>query len=300
MRATNPGLGALSSLRMRAVPRIFLFFALACSAAVTRAQDHPASAELLADVSTIKPGEPFRVGILISMKPGWHVYWLNPGDAGQPPEVKWTLPDGFVVSDLQFPAPKRFEESGGIVGYGYDKEVLLTATVTPPADLKPGEPRTIKADVNWLVCEAVCLPGDASLAIDVSVAESAAPSNRSLFESWQARVPRAPDDLGAEVRMTTQIDTKTVSIDVDWKNQPPKSAEWFPPPSDDVVFTDIVTRTDGTRTTITARFSTMAKKPLPQETLRSVLAYDRGDGVRRGLSVPVDFAPQNNRVGSTD
>jgi hypothetical protein len=39
-------------------------------------------AELRADVSAVKPGEEFTLGVLLKIKPKWHIYWKYPGDAG--------------------------------------------------------------------------------------------------------------------------------------------------------------------------------------------------------------------------
>src|SRR4051794_3025095 len=86
-------------------------------------------AKLLADVSAIQPGQPFTVGVLLTIEPGWHVYWKNPGDSGLSTSAKWTLPEGFKAGDLQFPVPTRFDLEGGLVNYGYHDEVMLTATI---------------------------------------------------------------------------------------------------------------------------------------------------------------------------
>jgi DsbC/DsbD-like thiol-disulfide interchange protein len=101
--------------------------------AQAQAASNLVQASLLANVSTIKPGEPFTVGVLLKIKPGWHVYWINPGDAGLPTRVQWILPPGYTASDLRFPVPRHLDQPGGIVCFGYTNEVLLTATITPPS-----------------------------------------------------------------------------------------------------------------------------------------------------------------------
>src|SRR5688500_16812326 len=52
--------------------------------------------ELLAEPAAVKPGEPFAVGIKLTMKEHWHTYWRNPGDSGEPTQVIWKLPQGFI------------------------------------------------------------------------------------------------------------------------------------------------------------------------------------------------------------
>src|SRR5205814_10225203 len=124
-------------------------------------------ATLLADVDSVKAGKPFTLGVLLKIKPGWHVYWKNPGDSGLPTRVTWTMPEGFTAGELRFPIPTRFDQPGDIIGYGYHDELHLTATVTPPKNLDAGKPLTFGADVAWLVCEKVCLPGKASVSVEL-------------------------------------------------------------------------------------------------------------------------------------
>src|ERR671912_492530 len=75
-------------------------------------------AELLADVASVKPGEEFTLGVLLKIKPKWHIYWKYPGDAGLPTTVKWKLPDASAASpqpELRFPLPVRFDQPGDVV-----------------------------------------------------------------------------------------------------------------------------------------------------------------------------------------
>ena len=254
--------------------------------------DHPAKVELLANVSSIKPGEPFTVGVRFTMKPHWHVYWLNPGDSGMPPQVIWTLPEGFTVSELQFPVPKKFEQPGDMVGYGYEDEVLLTATVTPPTELKTGASISVAADVNWMVCQDVCLLGDAKLSIELPVASSAAPANRALFEKWQSQFPRQ----AADVNLLKDYPKSQLSIGVKLNEQPRGNFQWFPPASEHFTFSNVrVTPRDG-GAGITCTFKMVTGKHNPEATLHSLLAYDGSDGVRRGVLVPFDFGPGKSDI----
>ena len=243
--------------------------------------DHPAKVELLANVSSIKPGEPFTVGVRFTMRPNWHVYWLNPGDSGMPPQVTWKLPDGFTVSELQFPVPKKFEQPGDMVGYGYEDEVLLTATVTPPKELKQGTTVPITADVNWMVCQDVCLLGDAKLSIEIPVASSAEPAHRALFEKWQSQLPVKP----AEVVAQRDFSKSELSISVKLNDHPRGGFHWFPPASAHITFSDARVMPKGDVAVITCTFKMVTRKPNPNETLHSLLAYDAGDGTRRAVLV---------------
>jgi thiol:disulfide interchange protein DsbD len=100
-------------------------------------------------------------GLYFKLEPGWHVYWKNAGDSGEPPHIQWTLPAGITASDLQFPAPKRLP-LGPLMDFGYENEVLFPFSVQAAATAKPG-PTVLHAKVNWLVCREVCIPGKADL-----------------------------------------------------------------------------------------------------------------------------------------
>ncbi len=94
-------------------------------------------------------GPPARAGLYFKLEPGWHVYWKNAGDAGEPPHIKWTLPQGITASALQFPVPKRLPV-GPLMDFGYEDEVLFPFTLSAGADARPG-PATLHAhhQIGW-------------------------------------------------------------------------------------------------------------------------------------------------------
>src|SRR5215208_6641393 len=120
-------------------------------------------AKLLADTNAIVPGKPFTVGLLLHMAPGWHTYWKFSGDAGLPTELKWKLPPGWKIGDIQWPIPLKTIDPGDIETYGYENEVLLLQEITPPEKLDSNSSANLSADANWLVCEKICIPGSATL-----------------------------------------------------------------------------------------------------------------------------------------
>ena len=100
-------------------------------------------------------------GLYFKLEPGWHVYWKNAGDSGEPPHIHWTLPDGVTAGPLQFPAPKRLP-LGPLMDFGYENDVLFTLGIDVAKSTRPG-PATLHAKVDWLVCREVCIPGKADL-----------------------------------------------------------------------------------------------------------------------------------------
>lgn len=146
-------------------------------------------AELLSEVSAIKPGEPFWVALRQTIKPHWHTYWKNPGDSGLPTEIAWTLPAGAKADPIVWPAPS-FIDVGGIVNYGFHDDILLLVKITSPADASGSF--ALKADANWLVCDDVCIPEEAKLALDLPVGPAATPADaatRALFDKARRNVP---------------------------------------------------------------------------------------------------------------
>lgn len=151
----------------------------------------PASVELISEVAQVTPGQKFYLALNFELEPHWHIYWKNPGASGLPVEIEWELPDGFVVGDIQWPAPNRIE-LGGLMSYGFENTARLIVPVQAPASLKPGTPLLIKADAFWLICKEVCLPGDASLALDLISGQEAVDSEQApLFVDARKRLPRS-------------------------------------------------------------------------------------------------------------
>ena len=146
-------------------------------------------AELVSDVATVKPGEPFWVGLRQTIRPKWHTYWKNPGESGLPTEIAWTLPPGAKADPIVWPAPTLFD-IGGVTNYGFKDEAMLLVRITPPADL--AGPLKIAAEANWLVCEDVCIPEEGNFEITLPsgpAATPAPPAVRTLFDAARRRVP---------------------------------------------------------------------------------------------------------------
>ncbi|MBW6397990.1 thioredoxin family protein [Roseomonas sp. HJA6] len=152
-----------------------------------------ATVTVLADHDAIAPGQTFRIALRQRLAPGWHTYWINPGDAGQPPEVALTMPEGATSAPMQFPAPQRIP-FGPLVNFGYEGEAVFTIPVTAPAGLKPGETFPIQADATWLVCERICIPEEGTFRLDIPVEAAGRPADAatgSLFIAAEASQARA-------------------------------------------------------------------------------------------------------------
>jgi len=131
------------------------------------------------------------VGVLFHLDPGWHIYWQNPGDSGTPPKIEWHLPAGYKAGPIQWPTPVRLG-SGSVIDYGYENQVLLMTAIlrTAPATSAGS---SISADVKYVVCSEVCIPGKAHLSTSFGNTYSPAEANqwRALFEKTRSQLPKA-------------------------------------------------------------------------------------------------------------
>jgi thiol:disulfide interchange protein DsbD len=146
-------------------------------------------AELLADTNAIVPGKPFTIGLLLRMVPDWHTYWAFSGDAGLPTELKWKLPSGWKIGEIQWPIPLKTSDPGDIETYGYEDEVLLMQEITPPQKLN-GSTVKLSAEANWLVCEKICIPGSATPQLELPVSTTNQPANSEVFARYRRLLPQ--------------------------------------------------------------------------------------------------------------
>ena len=146
--------------------------------------------ELLVPGKDLSSGASNQAGLYFKMQPGWHIYWQNAGDSGEPPTMQWTLPPGVTASPLQFPAPARLP-LGPLMDYGYENQVLLPFHFDVAKSAQPGS-AVFKVKVAWLVCANVCIPGKADLQLTRTIAPGPAPApvpEPPLFAQFRADLP---------------------------------------------------------------------------------------------------------------
>ena len=147
--------------------------------------EQPVTVSLVAEHTSIQPGSQTRVGVRFELEDGWHIYAEDPGDAGLPTAISW-LPNPWVAfMPLEWPEPKEFVNPGDLHTFGYEEEVLLTSMLTLAPDAPIAEMLPIEANIKWLACSNVCIPGSAELqlTLSVSLAEPRHSIAAALFES---------------------------------------------------------------------------------------------------------------------
>lgn len=194
---------------MRFIQAIFVgltLFALANMAANTKAfaniaKTENVTAQLEADITTIAPGDTFNIVLKKQIREHWHTYWLNPGDAGMPTQIDWTLPEGVEAGEIQWPVPKTIK-LGPLINYGYEGEVAYVIPMRTSADLAPGQTLTINAIATWLVCEDICIPEQAAFSITIQTG-----AQTIANAPWRAAAQTA---LNAVAKPITGIQTGAV------------------------------------------------------------------------------------------
>jgi thiol:disulfide interchange protein DsbD len=163
--------------------------------------------QLVVPSSALPRGELSSAGLYFKLEQGWHVYWKNAGDAGEPPRIQWTLPAGIAAGPLEFPAPQRIPV-GPLMDYGYENEALFPFQIKVASSAAPG-PATLHAKVNWLVCREVCIPGKAELEVtrpvgNAGAGESPVQPDAMLYARLITRMPQpVPAGFKAGFRTTS-------------------------------------------------------------------------------------------------
>lgn len=167
---------------------------------------------LAAERTHARPGDTLWLGLDLRMAPGWHTYWKQAGDAGGPTRVRWILPPGLAADSIRWPLPRRFQLAD-VVSYGYEDSTLLAVPVAVPATTAPGTTLAIAADVDWIECENICIPGAARVALTVPVraAPGVASTDAARFAAARAAWPLP---LPAGARASARVDVPGYRLDV--------------------------------------------------------------------------------------
>lgn len=178
------------------------------------AQEKPAQharVELISQQASISAGSDAQLGAHFILDPGWHIYWINPGDSGQPPGFKWILPAGFSVGEIQWPRPQRMQTVKELADFGYHNDVLLPITLHVPASAKSSV--ALAAEAKWLVCREVCIPEHTQLQLTLPVTANAQPnpSAADLFVNTKRLLPK-PLPRGWKVAAISQKDNFILSV----------------------------------------------------------------------------------------
>ena len=221
--------------------------------------------ELVAEGPAPAGGE-VELAIHMRPAPGWHGYWLNPGDAGLPMDVKWQLPAGFSVGPLRYPVPTRLTVAG-LMNYVYELDYAVLVRLKVP----PGASGTIpiRAEAHWLACtDKICVPEEGELSLDLPVASGT--PQRAQFDRWRKALPRPLASVGhfeiagGKLRIAIPLPASTVT-----------GEPYLFPVQDGVVDYDASQSFRRAGDTLVAELQAKGKKPAE---FSGLIAFGDGDG----------------------
>jgi DsbC/DsbD-like thiol-disulfide interchange protein len=229
---------------------------------------------LVAENSSLAAGKATWVGFHFQLDRGWHVYWTNPGDSGEPPKAEWQLPPGFKAGPLQFPGPQRLPLQS-LMNFGYENEVLYPLRIEVPASANGKAQLTAK--LRWMVCADTCIPGKGTVALELPITPNPAPSAAKPLV--QMALSRVPGEVGTTARVSASLrggEIRLSFVAAGPTAAPLRSVDFFP--LDDLVIENAAPQKLSHRGGVAANF-TLDLKRSEQATkaparLRGVLVFN--------------------------
>ncbi|MDP6174346.1 MAG: protein-disulfide reductase DsbD family protein, partial [Rhodospirillales bacterium] len=140
---------------------------------------------LVSASSALGGADTVRLGLQFKLKPGWKIYWRAPGDAGFPPRLDWKKSENLSGAQIKWPAPTRFSVLG-FETQGYKKEVIFPITARI---VDPEKPLHLRAALNYLTCDEVCIPYQTNLSLDLNNGAAQATPSFQDINRYASRVP---------------------------------------------------------------------------------------------------------------
>jgi DsbC/DsbD-like thiol-disulfide interchange protein len=194
-----------------------------CTRPTPQQQTH-SKAALVIEQTAVTPGSKVNVGIQIVTDSGWHIYWQNPGDSGEPPQMQWQLPSGVTTGELGWPTPIRLTTTAG-TDFGYEGTTVLLSALQIPTTMQSGT-ITVGGDLRWLVCHDICVSQSTHLEAPIRIA-SVTSINDSAHQLLQSAAERLPKPLPASYR--PEVASLRNSFRLTFiSNQPITQSEFFP------------------------------------------------------------------------
>lgn len=181
---------------------LFLFFAALVPSYAAESETVDTGkvvASLVSSNDSAAPGETIEVALRTILDTGWHTYWRNPGDSGEPVQLDWQLPEGWEAGEITWPLPMTLP-TGPIINYGFEGAPLFPVSMTVPEAAEPGTIQTLTLDFYYLVCADICIPENGSASIDIAIGETMKdPRWEPLIQDALNRAPK-PASFSAAIR----------------------------------------------------------------------------------------------------
>jgi thiol:disulfide interchange protein DsbD len=179
---------------------------------------------LIIERPAVTPGSRVNFGIQFVTDNGWHIYWQNPGDSGEPPRIQWHLPAGLSTGTIDWPTPTRLNSAAG-TDYGYEGTVVLLSWLQLPETAQPGRIE-VRGDISWLVCREVCIPQRTQLKMPVRISQIPI-TDDSAHQMLLSATEHLPKPLPAGLRPLAASSADGFRLTL-VSNDPIRQAEFFP------------------------------------------------------------------------
>ncbi len=175
---------------------IILFFITLSQ--LTIAQTPNGSELVKVNIQTLNTGSDNLLAITLENAKEWHTYWINPGDAGLPTEIKFFESEKEInLEPLEWPVPKKYLENGDMLTFGYSKDHTFFFKIGEELNNK-----NLSVDMKWLICKNICIPGERKLDFQIKdgkvIAKNEVDYSVTKLQQSFAKVPtlsNAPDDF---------------------------------------------------------------------------------------------------------
>jgi thiol:disulfide interchange protein DsbD len=207
---------------------LFLFFFTVSFSFSLSATPHT-HVELVSDKTQVKPGDSFLIALHFKIDHGWHIYWKNPGDSGMPIRIQESTPTGFITAEWQWPVPQILSQPP-LTDYGYQDELFLIQEVKAiSTDDKTSAEFSMQ--VSWLECKEECLPGKASLSLNMLTGGQSKDSNRkAILQGAQKKIP-----LKKSNPLVFSLEGTSLKLDLsEFRSQDVREAYFFPHDKDTI------------------------------------------------------------------
>ena len=144
-------------------PILYIFLTVFIN--LSYAQDYNIFTEDMVEVKFISSvtkvqKENFYIALDFNLKPGWKIYWRQPGDSGMPPNLDYNNSNNLKSLDLKWPFPKKEYEAANLLTNIYKDNVIIPIAITVKDPTKPLNLQTV---LNFQVCKDICIPFQTNL-----------------------------------------------------------------------------------------------------------------------------------------
>ena len=154
----------------------------------------------------------FYVGLEFNLKPGWKIYWRQPGDSGQPPKLDFTNSKNLKSYELQWPYPTKELEGANILTNVYKNNVIIPIKISV-IDIR--KTLYLNATLSFQVCKDICIPLETNLFLKLYSGVSEFTDRIHNFELALSKVPAEYQKAGIKNILINKQSKKSLIINIE-------------------------------------------------------------------------------------